>query len=121
MDGKILTREQILEAARRKVEKVDAFGGTVCIRRLTAIEFIDLQAKVNADRDRAYVWWLVWCVCDPKGSQVLTPDDAEALAGASIADVERVLVEAYRMNGIDQEEQEKNSKARSSGSRKRSR
>ena len=99
----MLTRDAIFAAndLPTEVVPVPEWGGegaTLTVRRLTAAEFLALLAKVKADPDRAYAYWLVFTVVDDAGKRLFTEADAEALAGKSMQVIQRLFDAADRLN-----------------------
>lgn len=106
----ILTRQNILDAADRKQEKVHVpdWGGDVLVTTMTgtdkdAFEVDRFQKKgpdadVNMRNFRAAL--VVRCVVDEQGKRLFTDQDAEALGQKSGLMLDIVYDAAARLNGL---------------------
>jgi len=113
----MLTREQILQH-KLPTESVPcpelADGAALIVRRLTAREFMALNAKIKADPDAAYAHWIAATVVDEAGNRIFNESDAAALADQDFNLINRLTEAAIRINGGGKEQAEKNSMTRSS-------
>src|SRR5262245_36177374 len=117
----MLTREQILGSpANLPREEVQAFGGTVIVQGLTAIERDGWESsclrregsgqRLNVVGMRAKLVVLV--VVDESGQRIFREGDALAIGGKSAKDVDRVFAVGQRLSGISDDDlrvMEKNS------------
>lgn len=123
----LLTRDAILSASDIKTKEVlvPEWGGTVCVKGLTAAQrdkvesvMYSLRASKNGDMSmsmtgvRALVASL--CIVDAEGKQMFTERDVRALGEKSGAALDRVYEAATDLSAIgadDIEELTKNSEA----------
>jgi len=115
----MLTREQILQHTL-PTESVPCpeFGdsATLTVRRMTAKEFLALNAKLKAEPDLAFAHWITATVVDASGNKMFTEADVVALADKDFVLVNRLAEAAIRVNGDGRAQAEKNSTTRSSDS-----
>lgn len=108
-----IDRQTFLARSRPPTEAVPVpelgGGATVLVRTLSAGEFLRLRQQVQEDPDRAYAHWLTSCCVNEDGSPLFTQADAEALAGADIRVVSRLIEAAQRVNVASAETAAKNS------------
>ena len=114
----MLTRDAILSVVDLPRESVEVpeWGGTVCVRTLTAAErdrfeisTIERRKAGRPTRFRAYLAALA--VCDESGVRLFEDADADALEAKSSAALDRVAAVAMRLSKIgesDVKELEKN-------------
>jgi hypothetical protein len=96
----VLNRESILAARKLPTETVDVpeWGGTACVKTLTAAEFMALTAKTKADPERTYAHWIIATVVDEQGQPVFKPEDVAAIGEQPISAIERLADAAQRLN-----------------------
>jgi len=98
-----LTREQIL-ASQLKTRDVEAFGGIVTVRELTASEALALRERAKTDSLNelsAAAAWIIATVVDRETKQPLfTEADTSAILQLGNADINRLCQEALLVNGI---------------------
>lgn len=100
-----LSKDEVLAAvaARSKsVEQIDVpeWGGTVCIRRLTAAD-VESTGLADGKRDaQMFARVFVACLADEDGTTLFGPDEADALVGVDMATAARVFAECMRVNGL---------------------
>lgn len=120
----MLTREAILgmdDLKRTKVE-VPEWKGHVYLRSLTGTERDEFEQslwegtgtrkKQNLDNMRAKL--VALCAINEGGKRLFSSEDAKALGGKSAAVLDKLFVEASKLNGLgisDMEEERKNFKA----------
>jgi len=114
--GKILTREDILEAEDLGLEPcpVPEWGGTVLIRGLSGTERDALESdsvmrkgknvQVNLKNLRAKL--AARTIVDEKGNRIFKLSDVEALGKKSAAALDRVFEVASRLSGLTEEDVE---------------
>lgn len=119
----MLTREEFLRPAARKVQKVTLCDGReLCIRSLTEGEHAEYEASVwrpnkqgvlemDPDLLQAQRRLLVaMCVCDESGRPLLTPEDLDALGELDGRMMRELAVACRKLAGLDQtDDSEKNS------------
>lgn len=110
-DEVALSREEILagiQARQKTVVTVDVpeWGGSVCIRRLSAAEADATGLAATRDeRDPNVVpRVLAASLADADGELLFTVDDVEALAHADMAVAARVFGEIIKANGLSSPE-----------------
>lgn len=117
----LLTREQILKTddLPRETVEVPEWGGSVCVRTLTAAERdrFELQFADSKDKGRPRLLrapLVALTACDETGKPIFSVEDIAALAAKSSAALGRVFDVASKLCGMskaDVEELEKNSEA----------
>ena len=105
--GLILNRDAILESLDLGLEQVDIpeWGGTVCIREMTAAErdalgsgyLKDKEAGAEMENFRAKL--LVRVICDENRNRLFADDDIVILGCKSSAVLDRLFTVANRLNG----------------------
>lgn len=112
--GNYLSREGILESAI-ETRDVEAFGGTVCVRELSAKAMADLlksgaYARDTGELDFSKIDLNKLCathIVNPDTQErVLHTGDVEKLATKSWKDIVRIATAALEVSGIDVETQE---------------
>jgi hypothetical protein len=105
----MLSRDDILAAPDLATDqvKVEAWGGEVRIRELSAAEmeeFSAWQETLKADGKSARILsmagLLVFCIVDQDGNRLFTLDDAPKLAGKNTKALTTVFAAACRLNGM---------------------
>jgi hypothetical protein len=106
----VLTREQILAMADRKVELVPVpeWDGDVYLRVLTGTEVWEFQEHVSAKPDAVtfVARLLALCLCDERGAPLFTTDDLKALGDKSGVVLGRLYRVAMRLNRIGDQQVE---------------
>jgi hypothetical protein len=108
-------REKILGAPDRFLRvPIPEWGEDVWIRRFTLDEKKDFETSIGgfdkipeADTAARTDWMLAFVVkvaCDETGAAIFGPEDVAALRAKSAAAVERIALNALRINVIRQEE-----------------
>jgi hypothetical protein len=97
-----LTREQILKPRTMPSEVVPcpeiADGATLTVRRLTGKEFMAMSAKVKAEPDLAFAYWIMATVVNDDGAAVFNADDAVALGEQDATLIQRLSEVAMKLN-----------------------
>jgi hypothetical protein len=113
---RFLRAEDILDAPDIKVEELEVpeWGGTLCIRTLTADEMAAFVDKYGKEKNRgdAVVKALQLSAVDPEGNHLFPQDDGPG-AAAILAKLRKKSLRAYmrvqsavlRLNGMTDEEQ----------------
>lgn len=126
--GKLLSREDILQASDLPMERVEVpeWGGYVYVRTLTGAERDEYEsgmlivrgtgrgakAQVNMANARARLCALA--LCDKQGGRLFSEQDVRALGQKSASALDRIYEVAMRLSGLrpeDIEELAKNSPA----------
>lgn len=104
----MLTRDQILAAADRKIEAVECpeWGGTVYVRSLSGMERDDLELSVSTAMKaggsvNARARFAAAFLCDDSGAAIFTAADIELLGGKSAAVLERVWNAGQKLNALN--------------------
>lgn len=108
-----LTKDEILQAKdleSREIE-VPEWGGTVCVRMLTAKERDELEAfwlkrRESGDYTNARAQIVALTVCDESGDRLFAEADVDLLAGKSAAAMQRVYDAAMELNGFTKKDVE---------------
>lgn len=105
MSQKFLSAAEILAGPRMKPTPVEVpeWGGSVCVRPLTAGELDELQLTLGKEgkQDHNYRGRVVaLCACDPDGNPLFTEADAPRIAALDAPPVNRVFEAAQRLNGF---------------------
>ena len=115
----MLTIEQILAAkeARTAEVPVPEWGGTVCVRRLTALEAIELYAQLKDIKgtpvevaQQRLVAALALFLCDYQGNAIATIEPAQELSRKSAGPVNRIVTQGHRLNATDDNQVEAGAK-----------
>lgn len=109
-----LSRDDILKVKDLKVEKVQAWGGTVYVRGMTGAErdkfeagIIRMRGKeqtINLENVRAKL--CVLTLCDADGNRLFEDGEVALLADRSAMELQKVFAVAQRLSGITQEDVE---------------
>lgn len=87
--GELLTRETLLQPAKRRIATVDLPDGRkACVRSLTEREWSNYTSQTLTESGKlrtsrlqdATRRLIVLCLCDEQGTPILRPNDTEALA-----------------------------------------
>lgn len=107
-----LNRDDILKVKDLKVEKVQAWGGTVHVRGMTGAErdkfeagIIQMRGKeqsLNLQNVRAKL--CVLTLCDADGTRLFEDNEMALLAEKSAVELQKVFAVAQRLSGITQED-----------------
>ena len=105
----LLNKQQILGAEDRggKTVEVPEWGGAVRLTELTAADFNDLAsfAQRNPEKSGAETRYrerfLARCIVDEHGTRLFTDEDIETLSGKCGRVVQRLFVEAQKVNALD--------------------
>lgn len=102
----MLTREQILAAPlHREAVEVPEWGGTVCVRVMSAAERIAFEETFNPDGGLdVSLSLLVRTLCDERGALLFDETDVGALHGLDPAPVLRLSQLAIRLNKLTPED-----------------
>ena len=104
---KFLTREQILAAQGFKTEEVEAWGGSVLVRGLSAVEVTDLgvgmMGEDGMDTAKAITLFpkiVAYALVDEGGNQLLSENDVRQLSGESVGVMQNIVNVAFRLSGL---------------------
>lgn len=116
---RILNKEDILQARDVKIERVDVpeWGGTVCVRSLTAAErglieeaaanFKEKKGKGGDSFARTFtVKFASLAICDENGTRLFDDQGIAQLQQKNAAIVSRIANVAQRLSGFTKEEME---------------
>ncbi len=110
----VLTKDDILTAddLRTEVVSVPEWGGDVIVSE-TSAEARDEWVRDSTDENGEFTkdWqtrFLVCCIVDNDGERLFDKEDIEALRKKSRKALDRVFKVAYTLNGMNQDEVEKN-------------
>lgn len=101
-----LTIEEILAARENRVVpvKVPEWGGVVYVRRLSALEAVDLGESLRdtdgEGRRSRVIAALQAYLCDQDGKAIATADQAKAIASKSAGVVNRIITAGHRLNAM---------------------
>lgn len=103
----MLSRDAILTVNDLKISdpiEVPEWGGVVHVRGMTAAEKVSLYEPLRTDdKDAGKVFiaaLLVRTICDETGARLFGDDDTVLLNSKSSAAIERLFVEAQRINAL---------------------
>lgn len=97
----LLTKAQILSAADRPYRDVEAWGGTVRLQAMTALEAQRFAKLIGEDDDQARLIVLALCIVDENGEQVFELADIEELGCKGWATILRLSDIAFELNKRD--------------------
>jgi hypothetical protein len=104
-----LTREELLAPREMPREKIDVpeLGGSVYVRALSGLERDAFEADVFYSREKGAAGLrnmrarlAVRCLCDERGTLLMTPEDADALGRQHSHAIDVMFQTAQRLNGI---------------------
>lgn len=109
-----LTREEILSKTTKTLAdlprvEVQAFGGTVYVRAMTAnekdaFEIDAARRRTAAGGDDAAIGFrsrvVAWTCCNAEGSRLFEFEDADALGKCDIATIDRLFEASDKLNGF---------------------
>ena len=109
-----LSRDEILKAKTMKIEKVEAWGGTVCVRGMTGAERDQFEAGIIRQRGKEQTVDLrnvraklcAMTLCDEDGNRLVKDEDVTLLANDPAVELQKVFVVAQRLSGITAEDVE---------------
>lgn len=113
---KFLTREQILSSQDLETEEVDAFGGKVLVKSLTAAEREELRKDMGTDEKEMDLLLIQMklvslCIVGENRKRLFSEEDIGVLAKKSAKELDKVFEVAQRLSGLGKqgtEEIEKN-------------
>ncbi len=113
MSTPFLNRDAIFRTKNDlKTESVEALGGTILIRELSAGKAAKLVKAIGLESTDALLEWIVASVIDPESMlPMFTAEDTPALAELPAAEILKVANAAIKLNGFDAETTAKNSGA----------
>jgi len=117
----MLNREAILAAddLRRETVEVPEWGGSVCVRVLTATEKVAFAEQLGGDKpdtQNFLAHLAALSLCDDAGGRLFDCNgDVEILGAKSAAALERVCEVAQRLNGLTADAVETTAKNSDSG------
>ena len=108
-----LTRDDILKKHGVKTVEVEAFGGTVRVRELSAEVVLRMSALAGTEGDAAATVALFPAivadtVVDDAGERILTEADITSLPASAVEDIQAVAMAAMNLSGIETEAESKN-------------
>lgn len=105
-----LTAQQIrdLPAPAPHVVEVQAFGGVVHVKKLTAGEHDELDISLAKDRSNFRAKWAAACLCDQDGNKLFSMADVPMLASKAYKDLDAIFDAAVTANGVTVEDLQKN-------------
>jgi hypothetical protein len=112
----LLDKAAIFAAAQVKTRDIQACGGTVRIKELSAAQVAELSDRVQNKNNntRAMAIWVCASVIDESGACIFSQDDEEAVMQLGAQEVLKIGREVLALNGLtDLEAQVKNSGAQS--------
>lgn len=105
-----LTREQILAADDIKIERVQVWGGELCVQTMRGCDRDELEAHVgDTSKPRAQrlanfrARMVSLCAVDEQGTRLFTEADVEILGRKSASELDRVVEVAQRVNKLTDE------------------
>jgi hypothetical protein len=108
-ETRIVTRDQILSASDRIIEKVEVpeWGGHLYVRNMTAAERVEydrwnIGENGVIDTSGVRIKAVIMCACDEKGVRMFTRENYDALSQRDGAAVIRIFIALTRINGLGQ-------------------
>ena len=110
----MLNKDQILSQTKLPMERVEAFGGEVCVRALTGAERDAFEAgcvvqrgkKTERNMANLRARLVVLALCDEDGKRIFADSDAEAVGKLNASDLDKVFGVASRLSGLTEKDQE---------------
>ena len=103
-----MTREQILQATGLPIETVDAFGGVVRIRALSAQDQFRYEEEAREQPDVVHKLALmaIYSIVDNDGNRMFTRDDILSFLDKSGRSLIAIGEKAAALNGVNAKELE---------------
>lgn len=107
-----LSRDDILKVKDVKIEKVQAWGGTVFVRGMTGAERDKFESSIVQQRGKEQIINLqnvrarlcVLTLCNEDGERLFQDSEINLLAEKSAVELQKVFLVAQRLSGITQED-----------------